>query len=330
MPKISVIVPAYNVQDYLVPCVDSILDQSFRDFELIIVDDGSTDRTAEICDRYAMMDSRVIVKHKTNGGVSSARNFGLLLAQAEWVTFIDADDWVEKTYLENFQMDDDTADLYIQGLQFVNSITKKVTEEKELPSLRIDKTEFSTQVPKYNILALGFPVCKRYKKSIIDANNIKFNEKISHHEDHIFVFEYMMYVKSIVLSTGLIYNYRYFHNPNSLSSKHEDVESMKEASNLMLSYFTRLLQLYKIKDISYEKKVGTLCIMPIVSAIIHTYRQKSKERYHILKQNFPDSKTICRFYYPIDNLGRCIKFLGEMNWLYLIHLFLLLYYTVKR
>ena len=104
MPVISVIVPVYNVEKYLHRCVDSILAQTFTDFELILVDDGSPDNCGKICDEYAEKDSRIHVIHKVNGGLSDARNAGLDWAFAnsnsEWVTFIDSDDWVDKYYLE--------------------------------------------------------------------------------------------------------------------------------------------------------------------------------------------------------------------------------------
>ena len=97
---ISVIVPVYNVQDYLVRCVDSILAQTFRDFELILVDDGSTDRGGEMCDTLAGTDPRIRVIHKKNGGLSDARNVGIEVARGTYLSFIDSDDFVEPAMLE--------------------------------------------------------------------------------------------------------------------------------------------------------------------------------------------------------------------------------------
>ena len=91
---ISVLVPVYNTNQYLPRCIDSILGQSFTDFELLLIDDGSTDGSAKICDAYAEKDSRIRVLHKENGGVSSARNLGLNEAKGEWVVFVDSDDWI--------------------------------------------------------------------------------------------------------------------------------------------------------------------------------------------------------------------------------------------
>lgn len=97
---ITVIVPVYNAEKYLHRCIDSILAQTFTDFELLLIDDGSKDNSGTICDEYAAKDSRVRVFHKENGGVSSARNLGLDNAQGEWITFVDSDDWVRSDFLE--------------------------------------------------------------------------------------------------------------------------------------------------------------------------------------------------------------------------------------
>ncbi len=100
MPKVSVIVPIYKVEEYLPKCVDSILSQTFTDFECILVDDGSPDNCGKICDEYAKKDSRIKVIHKENGGLSSARNAGLDIAQGEYITFVDSDDWINVHMLQ--------------------------------------------------------------------------------------------------------------------------------------------------------------------------------------------------------------------------------------
>ena len=104
MPAISIIVPVYNVEAYLARCVDSIMDQSFRDFELILVDDGSPDNCGTICEEYARKDSRIHVIHQENGGLSAARNAGIDWAfensNSQWLTFVDSDDWIHTNYLK--------------------------------------------------------------------------------------------------------------------------------------------------------------------------------------------------------------------------------------
>ena len=97
---LSIVVPVYNVEAYLSECLESIINQSFASWELLLVDDGSLDNSGLICDKYATIDHRILVFHKSNGGVSSARNLGIKEASGEWITFVDADDLVEPTFFE--------------------------------------------------------------------------------------------------------------------------------------------------------------------------------------------------------------------------------------
>ncbi len=117
-PTISVIVPVYNAESTLQRCVDSILAQTFEDFELILINDGSKDQSGDICDEYAAKDSRVKVIHKPNGGVSSARNAGLRIAHGEYIAFIDSDDYIDNDYLLGFKHYD--ADLIISGAKLIS------------------------------------------------------------------------------------------------------------------------------------------------------------------------------------------------------------------
>lgn len=100
MEIVTIIVPVYNVDKYLKRCIDSILCQTFCDWKLLLIDDGSTDKSASICDEYVKLDTRIKVVHKKNEGVSTARNLGIKLAKGKYITFIDSDDWIEKDFLE--------------------------------------------------------------------------------------------------------------------------------------------------------------------------------------------------------------------------------------
>lgn len=120
MPKLSIVVPVYKVEEYINKCVDSILDQTFTDFELILVDDGSPDNSGKICDEYAQKDERIIVIHKENGGLSDARNIGIDAAQGEIIGFVDSDDYLDKVmytemicYLKENDCDIVCCDTYI-------------------------------------------------------------------------------------------------------------------------------------------------------------------------------------------------------------------------
>lgn len=117
MPHISIIIPVYNAEATLNKCVDSVLGQQFPDFEVILVDDGSKDRSLQICEEYARRDSRVTVIHKENGGVSSARNAALEIAKGERILFLDADDYLDKSFFNGVK--ESTEDLLIRGISFL-------------------------------------------------------------------------------------------------------------------------------------------------------------------------------------------------------------------
>ena len=124
MVKLSVVVPIHNVEKYIKKCVDSILVQTLKDIEIILVNDHSQDNSLEICKDYATMDSRIIVIHQDNAGVSSARNQGMKLARGEWITFVDSDDWLDDHFLENFDCGEhQDADIIVQGLKYVDDNT---------------------------------------------------------------------------------------------------------------------------------------------------------------------------------------------------------------
>ena len=192
---ISVIVPAYNVENVLHYCIDSILNQTYKDFELILVDDGSTDKSGKICDEYANKDSRVRVFHKENGGVSSARNFGIDNANGDYICFIDSDDYVNGDYLELLMY---TKSKYPESgniwccFTTVNSYGGNPQNSNCIKSdkdcVEFDRSQIMTLHEKW--LDAG-PVCKLYSKEVIDKNRIRCNESIALGEDLSFNFDYI-------------------------------------------------------------------------------------------------------------------------------------------
>lgn len=198
-PKISVIIPVYNAEATLRRCVDSVLSQTFTDFECLLINDGSKDRSGEICDEYAAKDSRVRVFHKENGGVSSARNVGLDNATGEWIAFVDSDDWVGEKYLESFSGNLD-ADFVIGGFQRVkNNDIVTVNYWDFLPEGRYTCYK---NLLEDNLSRLVFrvPWAKLFKKSI--AQRVRFDLKIRVGEDSLYVLEYLANIASIrVLDT---------------------------------------------------------------------------------------------------------------------------------
>lgn len=204
MPKISVIVPVYKVEECVSKCIESVLAQKYTDFELILVDDGSPDRSGEICDKYAQKDKRIRVLHQKNGGVSSARNLGLKNAIGEWVCFIDSDDVIGKTYLADFNMNDEIADLYSQGYIVLDKTgSRKVV--LDIP-LGVSKQNILCLLEQYNIL--NSPCYKLYKRNLIIDNNILFDTSLPFGEDHIFTLQYLLYVNDVSYSPSASYIYQ--------------------------------------------------------------------------------------------------------------------------
>lgn len=202
---ISIIVPVYNAKKYLHRCVDSILAQTYRDFELILVDDGSKDSSGTICDDYAARDSRVRVFHKPNGGVSSARNFGLSNARGEWISFVDSDDWVDCNYLEAMLLCGD-ADLRICSFIW--------EEETESTPVILKKTQVSDSnydsflLENLNNVSFNIVWGRLFKNSIIKEKGFSFKPNISSGEDTLFMFEYLSCVRSLCVSDIPLYHYR--------------------------------------------------------------------------------------------------------------------------
>lgn len=195
MCKISIIMPVYNKEKYIRKAIDSIKSQTFLDWQLIIVDDGSTDSSLSICQEY--VDDRILVFHVENGGVSRARNIGLSKAQGEYVTFVDADDYVSECYLDTLY--NYRSDLLICGLTKVNSKGKVL--ESILPALKGEQTiqkvaeEFYKE--QINTGIYGFVAGKLIKREVIKNNKIYFDEKIKLAEDYDFYLKVYQSVNKI-------------------------------------------------------------------------------------------------------------------------------------
>ena len=194
---ISVIVPVYKAEKYLHRCVDSILAQTYTDFELLLIDDGSPDNCGAICDEYAAKDSRVRVFHKKNGGVSSARNLGLDNARGEYVTFCDSDDYVGEDWLVVYsEAIKEILDFAIQGIFYINN--KGDLETKKLVPCKgcnlNDKRNLIVQLMSQGVY--GYPVTKLFRRQIIEENHISFDINSTFREDEQFLSKYLEYVTS--------------------------------------------------------------------------------------------------------------------------------------
>ena len=206
-PTISVIVPVYNAEKYLARCVDSILSQTFTDFELLLIDDGSSDNSGKVCDEYAKKDLRVFVCHKENGGVSSARNLGLDRAKGEWVIFVDADDWIlPHTFSECMGKCAD-CDMLRFGYTSVYDEKRSVVVDS-LPKNLSEKEFLKLVVERRTAVAVWGAV---YRKDIFLSNGISFDTTLRMGEDWVVLVDVILHSRKIDFLSLPLYQYNKYN-----------------------------------------------------------------------------------------------------------------------
>ena len=238
MPEISVIVPVYQVEKYLCRCIDSILNQTYNDFELILIDDGSLDDGSILCDNYACKDNRVHVIHKKNGGLSDARNAGLDWAEScsdsEWITFVDSDDWIHPEYLRSLYLSNMKHNTLISSCD--NYCTKGSDFGDSVLNLKVElinPQEYYTKYSHTSIRAWG----KLYFKRLLE--NVRFPFGLLH-EDVFFTYEVLFSVNDISVIKNELY--AYYTNPKSIMHKTWTAERLAafEGFHQQLKFFKQI------------------------------------------------------------------------------------------
>lgn len=258
--KISVIVPVYNVEKYLCQCIDSILAQTFTDFELLLVDDGSTDGSGRICDEYAEKDARIRVFHTENKGVSAARNLGMGEARADWLCFVDSDDWVETCFLtslygDGFVMDESVVFQRI-FIEYENSRGEGRISSPHYINITLRKPFDGGQMERYEVLGDFFVLAKIFSTNLIRKHGIRFCEGISMSEDVAFLRTYLRYVKEIRLQSSMLYHYMQ-RSVDSLSKRRHTSEEWLLASDALMEANLAMLDNFALVDGLYMKRVCT-------------------------------------------------------------------------
>lgn len=248
--KISIIVPVYNVERYLRKCLDSIIAQTFSDWECICVDDGSPDNSGKILDEYAAKDKRFVIIHKENGGVSSARNAGLDMARGEYITFCDSDDWIEKETYEVAYMNakKNNADIVTWQYQ-INDENKLLKDFIKKPRLLIINQD--TNLPHWRNACW----CLLISNNLIKNNEIRFPENICYGEDRHFTYCCYACAKKIWELPDLFYHY--FENKNSVSQTEFNLKKLSDnISSLELTeYFFMQNNIKKLQASITESKI---------------------------------------------------------------------------
>ena len=209
MPLFSIIVPVYNTSAYLVECLDSILGQSFHDFEVICIDDGSTDGSLQILKQYAGTDNRIKLVSVPNGGVSAARNLGMSLAQGDYLMFVDSDDWLVEGALERLERVVSREKYDIVSFNFTHFFEESgsFVDNKTCP-----ESEFDSGWSYFNSFAslpwFGTACGRLFSRKLIDEHCLKFSEKISHFEDLMFTIDACRVAGSVKVIPDALYIYR--------------------------------------------------------------------------------------------------------------------------
>lgn len=220
---ISIIIPVYNCEKYLEACVDSILEQSYWNFEIILVDDGSTDQSGIICDKYQKKDKRIRTIHKINGGQQDATNEGIEVAQGEYITFVDSDDWIEREMYESLMSEIGDADLVTSGIFrhdknqavkeiWVDRLSENIYDTEEKRRIFFDNLIMHQKYKPGEVVLGGIlnnKCCKLFRTSIVKRMFRMVDISIRYEEDALFSLLYALRCKKIKITHKCYYHYRY-------------------------------------------------------------------------------------------------------------------------
>ena len=265
-PLISVIVPIYNVQDYLRRCIDSLLNQDYNAYEIILVNDCSTDGSQQIAEEYANLyfDKCILINHAVNLGLSAARNTGMAKAKGEWISFIDSDDWVSKEYLSGLYKIavQENADVVLGGASYIydDGTMKSATSYGNLKN-GASNNEIIAQCRSY---AWG----RLYKKSLFLESGIEFPQDIRRSEDIGTIIPILTKAKRIAICEKDIYFYYQRKGSLSLTNNYIDLSFYPKTVKRML----------KLSDVGYEKELEFRCIHELLYGMVYLMILLGKSR----------------------------------------------------
>ena len=281
--KVSVVLPIYNVENYLEKCVQSVRNQTYKNLEIILVDDGATDGCGQICDRLATEDERIKVVHKENGGLASARNAGYQVATGEYIMYFDSDDTVESDIIEKCvnAINTEKSDVVIFGYN-------KTSEDGKI--LEVCKWENRTYTKKQMLdhlydgiweMSFGYAWNKLYRKSVLDKSGVLGDAKVIDREDLIYNLEVLNYWNKITYIDSIGYNYL------------QRGSSLLHNSNLArlngVEYFVEKMKNVHIDDNEVKKKVFNMVVLHyladcIIKNIIWNENLRKKEKVELMKK----------------------------------------------
>lgn len=319
---VSIIIPIYNVEEFLEKCLNSIKCQSYKNIEVLLIDDGSKDNSKKVCDKFVEIDGRFKYFYQENSGVSSARNNGIRNALGEYVTFVDGDDYLDKNHIEKMVTVLSRSELAISGRKNIteNGIKHVFQSDRDMV---FDKKELIDQILKMGIV-FSYPWNKMFKMKIILKNSLEFDGNLDYGEDLVFDMQYATLINKSVLVTGSTYNYVYRENSVSnqwnaatLKKRITDLLSIKRVIDMLADDFVeekiflnkrivvegaryiRLMYVYNfsISDINMYKKI-----------VMNSYKEIEKLLNNREKLIYTGNLKFPKIMYYISNLKKKKKF----------------------
>jgi glycosyltransferase involved in cell wall biosynthesis len=271
-PKVSIIVPVYNSAKHLDKCINSILNQSYSNFEFLLINDGSKDNSGNICDKYALIDERIKVYHKTNGGVSSARNFGITEAKGEYMCFVDSDDYVNSDwllkYIEGAELNN--ADIVFQGIIIESESNNRIILTNSIDSF-FEKKEINQGINdllKKDWALFSGTCCKMYKTELIKTNDILYSEGMSINEDGLFTIEYCCFIDSI--QTLSFAGYHYVTSNSTLTNSQIPLDLFFMYSKSLMTAIEKLSK--SIGDSIATHRLRSNIAGQLIASIVNEYK----------------------------------------------------------
>lgn len=283
---VSVIIPVYNVASYVADCLESLCRQTYKEIEIIVIDDGSTDESGAICDEIAKKDNRISVFHLSNGGVARARNYGMDMAKGEYFAFADSDDIVADDFIER-------AVLAIQNAEYVSGAFQTINEENKTSNIdymsdysdTVVCSEYLKKMSGYQAGAYwGANWGKLFRLDIIREHKIRFESEVGFAEDYRFNLEYLKYVNIVSLIHVPVYYYR-IDTRESLSKKRRDLNIFWKE---YLELYHRSEELYRVHGIFDDVQIN------LADFLIEAYVTVIRHGIYYKKMSLVDAIAMCR------------------------------------
>ena len=277
-PLVSIIVPVYNAQEYLSKCIESILNQTMKDFELILINDGSNDKSPKICDKYSLRDSRIKVIHKENEGVSIARNTGINISRGKYIVFADSDDYVDENWCcEMYKaIINNNRNMIMTGITIYNTrnnnnIINNLNINSDTDTSMVKKKDFFILYKKQLI---NSPCNKIYITEIIKSNNVRFKENLRLGEDLLFNLEYLSFMdEDIIVLNKSLYNY-ILSDKESLDNRY--YEDLFQIYNMLYRELYSFMVLFNTDIKSYEVSFYSSYFFMLMRVLHNTFNKENK------------------------------------------------------